>query len=262
MSQSARPSLRVASVSYLNSKPLIYGLDRAPGIDLSLEVPARLIDGLQCGKSDVALLPVIDYQRCEGLLIVPSGGIGCDGPTLTVRLFSKRPISETKVLACDPDSHTSVALARIIFAEHFGIQPQFTDLGRSSGDARLLIGDKVVCEEPKGFDYQLDLGEAWKEMTGMPFVFAVWVARSGIELGDLPEKLIQAKLGGLSHVDELVKQFAVPRGWPAGLARQYMTQYLQYDIDAPQLRAIEHFYQFAAKHRLIPSPAKSLVVHR
>jgi chorismate dehydratase len=266
MSSIAPPKLRVASVSYLNSKPLIYGLDRAAGLDLSLEVPARLIDGLQAGRSDVALLPTIDYQRVDGLVIVPSGGIGCDGPTLTVRLFSRRPINQTKVLACDPESHTSVALARIIFAEHYGIHPEFTDLHRSSGqsngsETRLLIGDKVVCDEPAGFDHQLDLGAAWKELTGMPFVFAVWVARAGIPLGELPGVLEQAKRDGLAHVDELVDRYAVPSGWPADLARQYMTAYLKYDIGEAQLRAIEHFHNLAARHGLIPAPPRPLVVH-
>jgi chorismate dehydratase len=253
--------LRVASVSYLNSKPLIYGLDRIPGVELTLEVPARLINGLHNGESDVALLPTIDYQRHDSLMIVPSGGIGCDGPTLTVRLFGKRPIDQTAVVACDPDSHTSVALARIIFAEHFGIHPEFADLARAPGETRLLIGDKVVCEEPVGFDYQLDLGAAWKEMTGMPFVFAVWAARASSALGELPSQLEQAKRNGLAHMDDLVRQYAVPRGWPPDLAHQYMTQYLKYDIGDAQLRAIEHFHALAARHGLIPTPARPLRIY-
>ena len=262
MGSAASLAFRVASVSYLNSKPLIYGLDRNPGIEVSLQVPARLIDGLQRGQSDIALLPTIDYQRHDGLAIVPVGGIGCDGPTLTVRLFSKRPIDQTKIVACDPESHTSVALARIIFAEHFGLHPEFTDLHRAPGETRLLIGDKVVCEEPAGFDHQLDLGSAWKEMTGMPFVFAVWVARTSTILGDLPSKLEQAKREGLAHVDELVRQYAVPRGWPPDLARQYLTTNLKYDIGEAQIHAIEHFHQLAARHGLISSPARPLRIYR
>src|SRR5439155_5936270 len=106
--------LRIGSVSYLNARPLIYGLDAHPGVELHLEVPSRLLDGLRADRFDVALLPVIDYQRLENLIIIPAGGIGSDGPTLTVRLFSKVPVKQIRSLACDPDSHTSVALARII----------------------------------------------------------------------------------------------------------------------------------------------------
>jgi chorismate dehydratase len=266
------PALQVAAVSYLNSKPLIHGLDEQAGIVLSLAVPARLIEGLATGKTDVALLPTIDYQRLDGLRIVPSGGIGCNGPTLTVRIFSQCPIDQIRSLACDSESHTSVALARIILAEHVGIRPEFTQLDHdtprapvasSSGgpESRLLIGDKVVCEEPAGFEHQLDLGAAWKEMTGLPFVFAIWVARPGTDLGDLPDWLTQARIAGLARVDELVQRFAVPRGWPAELARRYMTEYLKYDIGQPQLQAIERFHALAARHGIIPAPPKPLRIY-
>ncbi len=108
----ATATLTIGSVSYLNAKPLIYGLDSADDRDLRLvlDVPSRLGDGLRDRRFDVALLPVIDIQRIDGLRLLTSGGIGCDGPTLTVRIFSGRPIQQIKTLACDPDSHTSVAL--------------------------------------------------------------------------------------------------------------------------------------------------------
>src|SRR3954466_9912995 len=148
---SSRGALRVGSVSFLNAKPLIDGLDAAPDVALSLAVPSALLGGLRRGELDVALLPVIDYQRMEGLRVVPRGGIGCDGETLTVRIFSKVPVEEIRTLACDTDSHTSVALARIILAERYQLHPKFIDLSRdtaSTCEARLLIGDKVVCDMP------------------------------------------------------------------------------------------------------------------
>ncbi len=116
---------RIASVSYLNSKPLIEGLDAKPDVELMLEVPSELLACLREGRADVALLPVIDYQRMEGLTIIPAGGIGSDGPTLTVRLFSRVPFEQIQSLACDPDSHTSVALARIVLARRYGLRPNF-----------------------------------------------------------------------------------------------------------------------------------------
>jgi chorismate dehydratase len=246
--------LRVGSVSFLNAKPLIHGLDSADHVKLSLAVPSNLLAGLRSEVLDIALLPVIDYQRMEGLCIVPSGGIGCDGETLTVRIFSKCPMTEIKTLACDPDSHTSVALARVIFAEQYGMSPRFVDWTRHEQqpcDAKLLIGDKVVCEEPPGFEHQIDLGSAWKALTGLPFVFAVWTARKGIDLGDLPEQLEQAKEAGLASVSEIVQRHAVAKGWPAGLAMQYLTVYLKFDIGERQLEAIGRFHHLAAKHGMI-----------
>ena len=261
---SAAPqTLRVGSVSFLNAKPLIYGLEEAPGVDLKLDVPSRLLDGLLESRFDVALLPVIDYQRMPGLRVIPSGGIGCDGATLTVRIFSPVPVDQIRTLACDTDSHTSVALARVLLGERFGIRPEFVPLdgpGVEAHTPRLLIGDKVVCEQPVGLPHQLDLGQLWKEHTGLPFVFAVWMARGGVNLGSLPLQLQEAKREGLAHVDQIIERYAVPRGWPVSTARDYLTRRLQYDIGPSQLEAIRLFYKLASDYGLIPHDPRELLL--
>ena len=257
----SRRVLRVGSVSYLNAKPLICGIESASDLQLILDVPSRLLDGLRRELFDVALLPVIDYQRQPGLKVLTAGGIGCEGATLTVRIFSRVPIHRIETMACDSDSHTSVALARILFAEKYGIHPIFDDwsAGRHHpAEARLLIGDKVVCEEPPGYEHQLDLGQAWRDMTGLPFVFAVWMAREGIELRDLPARLERAKRDGLASIEQIVRKHAEPRGWPAGVAMQYLTYYLKFDIGERQLQAIRLFHELAARHHLIESPVRPL----
>jgi chorismate dehydratase len=254
---------RVASVSFLNARPLIWGLENDHRVTLDLAVPSRLAGLLESGASDVALLPTIDYQRLPDLRIVPAGGIGCDGPTLTVRIFAQQPIERISTLACDTDSHTSVALARVILAERHRIHPEFIDLTRATGrvdEARLLIGDKVVCDEPRGFEHQYDLGAEWKELTGLPFVFAVWTARADVDLGDLPQRLAQARRAGLDNVRQIIDRHGVPRGWPAGLALQYLTVYLKFDIGDRQLQAIERFHALAARHGITPHPRPLKVV--
>jgi chorismate dehydratase len=257
--------IRVGCVSYLNAKPLIYGLGDDDEIALTLDVPAKLIDGLRSGKFDIALLPIIDYQRLDNVRIVPSGGIGCNGPTLTVRIFSKVPIEQITTLACDTHSHSSVALARVILAEAYHLSPRFTDFDHLHPDALaetiLLIGDKVVCEEPAGFCHQLDLGDAWKKLTGLPFVFAAWVARGDVELFDLPEKLTIAKQQGMQHLQEIVRCDAIPRGWPASLAYRYMTEYLKYDLGPRQFEAIRLFHDLAARHGMLDRSVQKLIVH-
>jgi chorismate dehydratase len=263
--RSATRVRRIGSVSYLNARPLIYGLERSADVQLVLDVPARLLDGLRSGRFDIALLPVIDYQRMEGLRLVPVGGIGCDGPTLTVRIFSRVPLERITALACDTDSHSSVALARIIFSEMMGIRPEFMELDRTrEGDGRseamLVIGDKVVCEEPRGYEHQLDLGAAWKELTGLPFVFAAWMAPAEVELGDLPRRLDEARVRGLANVERIVAEHAVPRGWPENAARAYLLHSLRYEIGPLQLEAIRRFHQLAGKHGLVPAPARELVI--
>jgi chorismate dehydratase len=279
---SASPQvLRIGSVSFLNSKPLIFGLEDAADVDLQLDVPSRLLDGLRTQRFDVALLPVIDYQRMDGLRVLTSGGIGCDGPTLTVRIFSRIPIARIDALACDTDSHTSVALARVVLAEQYGIRPEFVALEKGSDTvaaaprrvlrttasdpssacpARLLIGDKVVCEEPQGFEHQLDLGAAWKGLTGLPFVFALWMARKNVELRDLPQRLETAKKQGMANIEQIIQRHALPRGWPADVAHRYLCEYLQYDIGPRQLQAIAHFHRLAAKHGMIASAVRPLEI--
>lgn len=260
--------VRVGSVSFLNAKPLIQGLDQSPSVDLELDVPSKLLAGLEDGRFDVALLPVIDYQRLPGLRLVTAGGIGCDGPTLTVRLFSRTPIGQTRILACDTDSHTSVALARVILAERFGLRPEFINmsLGQSvPGDAaQLLIGDKVICEGPVDLHHQLDLGEAWKDLTGLPFVFAVWTARRGLALpilAGLSAQLEDAKRLGLANIEELLSLYAEPRGWPRDVARRYLCDYLKFDIGPRQLQAIRLFHELAARHGAIAGPVRELDVY-
>lgn len=261
--RASSPPVRIGSVSFLNARPLIFGLEEAGGIELHLDVPSRLLDGLREGRFDVALLPVIDYQRMPGLRLLTSGGIGSNGRTMTVRIFSPVPVEQITMLACDTDSHTSVALARVILAERFGIRPEFVPLEDSSANdqtARLLIGDKVVCEAPAGLVHQLDLGEAWKQQTGLPFVFAAWMAREGVALGDLPAWLEQAKREGRAHVASIIERFAIPRGWPAEIAREYLTERLQYDIGPAQLDAIRLFHRLAHKYGLIPAAPMDLQV--
>jgi chorismate dehydratase len=253
--QSTVRRLRVGSVSYLNAKPLIYGLENDRDIDLKLAVPAKLLAGLQSDEFDVALLPVIDYQRLEDARIVPVGGIGCDGPTLTVRIFSRGPIEKIRELACDSESHTSVALARIVLARQYGIRPEFRELSgdNSAAEAVLLIGDKVVCDEPRGMGYQLDLGSAWKELTGMPFVFAVWITRAGARLGDLPQRLGRARELGMRNLPAIIQRDAVSRGWPAELAMKYLSENLKFEVGERELEAIRLFHQLAREDGLIES---------
>lgn len=257
----ARPTLRLGSVSFLNAKPLIYGLEEADGIDLQLDLPSRLLDGLLEDRFDVALLPVIDYQRMDGLRLLSSGGIGCDGPTLTVRIFSAVPVERISTLACDTDSHTSVALARVILAERYSIRPEFVPLDRRrlpAPDAMLLIGDKVVCQGPIYLPHQVDLGQDWKALTGLPFVFAAWMAQPRVDLRDLADQLDRAKREGLAHVDRIIERFAIPQGWPADIARDYLTKHLHYDIGPRQLEAIRMFHRLAHQYGLIPHAPREL----
>ena len=240
---------RLGCVSYLNAKPMVWGLDQAPAIEMKYGVPAGLLGLLQADGCDVALLPAIDYQRDRDLVMVPASCIGADGPVQTVRLFSRVPVNQVTRLYADVESHTSVALCRVVLRGVYGIDPEFVQDQSADVQARLLIGDKVVCQVPVGHSYQLDLADEWKRWTGLPFVFAVWMAKRGTRLGELPQMLMRAMEQGLLHVDEIVAADAVPRGWPAAVAQEYLTRLLKYSLDlsdnSPQRRALDRFYRLA-----------------
>ena len=242
----------VAAVSFLNARPLIEGLDEEPGIHLIADVPSRLLDTLVEERASVALCPVIDFQLSPvELSIVPAGAIGSDGPTLTVRVFSRSPMCEVTHVHSDGDSHTSVALLAVVFDMLYGQVPEIrtlesTDVNGSDSppDTVLLIGDKVVRNrpDPELYPFELDLGAAWKEVTGLPFVFASWMARADRDLGDLPARLRRCRDRNRRRTTEIAATHAAASGWPQELAANYLGGILRYELGPRELEAIELFW--------------------
>lgn len=258
-----RSPQRIGCVSYLNAKPLIDGLAGDTGPRVRYDVPSGLLADLESGRVDVALCPAIDYHTSSTpLVIVPIGGIGCHSRTWTVRLFSRVPFGEMRQIVLDTDSHTSVALLRIILAEHLRLDLntiEFIPRGRAI-DTRtpavtLLIGDKVVLASQQmeaSHPHQLDLGQAWHEMTGLPFVFAVWMARRGTDVRQVAKELLHRRLTNTKRIDQIVERHAAAHGYPHDLAKQYLGSLLCYDIGQPQVEALRTFGSLAAAHGLIP----------
>ena len=253
--------LNIGCVSYLNSKPLIEPLLDNPAVKVHFAVPAALLGMVSCGQVCCALLPMVDYQNSPlDLLLLPVGGIACDGPTLTVRIFSRVAPQHITHLHVDTDSHTSVILAQVILREFYGVRPTVTPLPAESGaadihgqESLLLIGDKVVnaAPPPGEFPWQLDLGQQWKQFTNLPFVFAMWMLRADANPGPLPQLLRQAREKGAAMTDQLVNRYAQQRHWPRDLAHDYFTRYLQYIITPAARSGVETFYALAQRHGLL-----------
>jgi chorismate dehydratase len=243
----------VAAVSFLNARPLVEGLDEEPGIQLITDVPSRLLATLIEDRASVALCPVIDFQLSPTeLSIVPAGAIGSDGPTFTVRVFSRVPMEEVARIHTDGDSHTSVALLAVVFEERYGTSPQIrtlesTDVNGSDAppETVLLIGDKVVRNQPDPalYSHQLDLGEAWRRMTGLPFVFACWMARADSNLGPLPDILSRYRDLNQRRIAEIAAVHGGASGWSEEIAAKYLSKILRYDLGIRELAAIELFWQ-------------------
>ncbi len=250
------PTHHIACVSFLNSKPLIDPLVGRDNVQVQFAVPSKLLDLIEDGAVSAALLSAVDFQfSTHDLLLIPAGMIGCDGPTLTVRIFSKVPPSQIKTLHGDTDSHTSIMLAQVLLRERYGITPavepfktDHANAAKVTPETMLLIGDKVVnaAPDPRDYPYQLDLGEEWKHLTGLPFVFAMWMMRKDKISTDLARLLADAQQRGSAMTDELLDRHCADHGWPRDLARRYFTEYLRYKVTPRDRQGLAQFFKLAA----------------
>jgi chorismate dehydratase len=253
------PALRVGAVTYLNSKPLIEGLaELAPNVELVLDFPSRLADELSRQTLDVALIPSIECWRNPDYEIISDACVATSGPVLSVKVYSRVPISEIRTLALDEGSRTSAALVLILLAERYGIKPRTEPLplGRSvdgsEADAVLLIGDRAIHPCSEGFVVTWDLGQEWYEWTGLPFVFAMWAARSSTELGDLEEALSLARDRGVERIEHIARREAEILGLSERTAYDYLTNNLHFCLGSAEQSGLTLFHQLSTKLGLVP----------
>jgi chorismate dehydratase len=268
--------LRIGAVSFLNTKPLIYPLlnkEIQTDIALSVDVPSRIATLLSEGELDVGLIPIIEYFRANpsgtNYRILPDMAIASPGSVQSIQLFSRVPIQEIRRVALDTSSRTSVALLKVLLAEKYQISPAFTTCAPTvipstalqnrqypPFEAVLLIGDPAL-RHLDSTEYSVDLGEAWYKLTGLPFVYACWVAREEACLADLPRVLLQSKARGIAQIPEIAQIEARKLGLPETLCLDYLQNRIKYDLDASAIAGIEMFYKFAVKNNLAP-PCRGL----
>ncbi len=264
-------TIRVGAVSYLNAKPLYYRLTEfAPGVALEMDLPSRLADRLAAGELDLALIPSIEYLRgaAREYEILSGFAIAARGAVRSVKLFSRVPLERIGRLALDAGSRTSQALAQVWLDARFGVRPRRIEslpMGvpvlESTADAVLVIGDRAMKVPEGPFHAVVDLAEAWKEMTGLPFVFALWVVRPGVDLGKLPEALARSRAEGLKHADELAAMYGPRLGLERAICYDYLTRVLSYDLGEPEITGLRQFAAMAAELGLAPEGV-DLVFHR
>jgi chorismate dehydratase len=251
--------IRVGAVNYLNTKPLIENLTQfAPEIELSLELPSKLADQLAANELDVALIPVIEYFRAGNYSIVPNIAIASRGPVLSVTLFSRVPWDKIRSVALDEGSRTSAALTRTILHHRFGLHPRLEklplrhDAEDLSTDAVLLIGDRAMRACLPGYTYSYDLGQEWLEWTGLPFVYAVWAVRPGVDLRGVDVALARAKQEGLRRAGIIAQREAAGLGLDAGFCRRYLSTVLSFDLGPREQAGLVQFYTLASELGLAP----------
>lgn len=274
--QSTRAT-RIAAVQFLNTISLIEGLGTWGGCSFTKAVPSRIAGMIVDGEADIGLASIVDAADASNdLAMIPSGMIGCDGPTLTVRLFSRVPPDRITRVHADTDSHTSVMLADVLLRELHGVRAGFVAYdarermdrgpGGSGGSVDpeeawpqtlLLIGDKVVVDSPPAVRYphQIDLGQAWKGLTGLPFVYACWMCRRS-DLGssmveEAAAMLERVRLRNAMRLDWLVTREAKAHHWPGDLARQYIGELLKFEPDARAREAVGVFFGKLREHGIV-----------
>ncbi len=239
--------IRTGIVNYLNTKPLIYGLERPPvigRIDLIGDYPANIARMLRDGTIDLGLIPVAVLPQLPEFHIVGDYCIGTEGEIASVALFSEVPMQEIKKVYLDYQSRTSVALLKFLMREYWGIYPEIIE---STGEdyraeikgttAGLVIGDRAL-EQRRISTFIFDLGSEWKKITGLPFVFAAWVSTR-----PLPDEFVsvfnEGNKMGLSHIDEIVDAN------PCLVydLKKYYNLHLSYKLDEPKRQGMQRFLE-------------------
>lgn len=241
--------IKIIALSYLNTIPFIYGLKKGQlidTIDLQMDYPAVCADKLVSGEVDLALVPVVVLPVLKEPHIISDYCIGANGAVETVCLYSDVPICDIASITLDYQSQTSVALLKILLREYWGLNPDFriAKLGFekeiSGKNAGLVIGDRAF-DLNSTHQYIYDLPAIWKEMTGLPFVFATWVANK-----ELPEKFVfefnKSLKEGLSNINEALIQEG--RNYPhCKDPSDYLNNKISYRLDSKKLEAMDLFLQ-------------------
>jgi cyclic dehypoxanthinyl futalosine synthase len=244
--------LRVAAVDYLNARPLWHALVDHPDVELQLALPSDVARMLAEDEADVALLPVAAAAALGDATLVDAGCISSRGPVRSVVVYSECPTDEIDELALDLSSRTSVVLARLLVRGRVvrGL-PAAEALAFARGPKRgaVVIGDPALAHEGK-FAHTLDLADAWRERTGLPFVFAAWYARKPLSSAHV-ELLQNARNAGLAARDTIAKNES---------ERRYLHESIRYDLDDDARAGLARFFVEAAKASLLPpvSPRTSL----
>jgi len=259
--------MRIGAVNYLNSKPLVWGLEqRAQQSQVRFDLPSRLADSLAAGRLDVALIPTVEFFRSSSYSIASDACVACRGPVLSVKLHFRLPPPDVRSVALDEGSRTSAALTKILLAELHGVSPRWEPLPIGSGldataaDAVLLIGDRAIQPAAGTFHEVWDLGDVWQTWTGLPFVFAMWIARPGIDTKSIAQLLAASRDDGVQHLDEIAAAAAESLDISQDLARDYLRNNLHFTLGPEELEGLARFRALCIKHQLVSSSSAGPII--
>ena len=248
---------RVGSVGYLNAAPLTRGIED----EVVFATPARLAEMLRRDELDAGLVSITEVLFHDRYDVLDGIAIASLGEVLSVFLAHRRPLEEAKEIFCDPASLTSVNLLKVLLAER-GLHPEFKPLpdyaSATERDFVLLIGNPALDFRRAPHSYEIwDLGAAWFELTQLPFVYAVWALRRGVENAELRRQLAEAKDFGLDTLDHIIRNRTE---YDEALRQDYLGWHIHYHLGTDEKRGLAKFIELLRKHGLGPVFAPKFVV--
>ena len=277
--------LRISIVQYLNTAPLVWGFTHGPlagKYELSFTVPSQCAEALREGEADIAIIPAIEYQRIDGLVMLPDMAIASKELVRSLLLVAKKPIEDVQSIALDSSSRSTQALTRILCADSWRIAPKFfeaapdLDAMLKDADAALLIGDPALRlaillggtarhgeggallsdaatagVNNAGELHVYDMVAEWQRSTGLPAVLAIWAAREGVVSEEVLRDFAASRDFGLAHIPEIGEVAAFELKLPAAAMGAYLRQNIDYSLDAENRRGLEKFFARAAALGLI-----------
>ncbi len=248
-------SIRLGAVTYLNARPLVYGLERSDRFDVRYDVPSECARLLHAHETDLGLIPSIEYLRGPvPYELVPGPAVISRGPVASVAIYTRREPRDIRTIAMDTSSRTSVALATVILARRFGVSaapaPMAPDLDAmlAAADAALIIGDVALfLDHDAAGARKIDLGEEWTGLTGLPFVYACWTGWPGALDRAAVAVLQRARDEGVEQSNAVAADYYPDDTARQAAARHYLRDNIRYVLGEEELDGLKTFYRYASE---------------
>ena len=284
--------LRISIVEFLNTAPLVWGFTDGPlqsRYDLSFTVPSLCAEALRSGQADVAIIPAIEYQRMDGMVVLPEMAVAAKHEVRSILVLARKPIEQAKRIALDTNSLSSVALTRLLCKGLWRIAPEFIDAAPDASamlaeaDAALLIGDpalrirlkvdalmakvpdaKGCCGSDLASDkddipvpgvdtlFVYDVADEWRQMTGKPCVLAIWVGRRELITPEVVADFLASREYGLARIGEIAEAASLKLELPPRDLESYLRDNIDFSLDAANLEGLELYFRECAAAGLIP----------
>jgi len=248
-------SIRLGAVTYLNARPLVYGLEASDRFAIRYDIPSECARLLHAHETDLGLIPSIEYLRGpQPYWLVPGPAVISRGPVASVAIYTRKEPRDIRTIAMDTSSRTSVALATVLLRRSFDVSaqpvPMAPDLDAmlSHADAALIIGDTALFLDHQASRAQkIDLGEQWTALTGLPFVYAVWTGWEGAVAPQDVTALQRARDAGVAQSHAVAAEYYPDDTARQAVARRYLRDNIRYVLADDEVEGMTTFYRYAAE---------------